>query len=263
MHTVQHPEHTGDIIHMDYTEGSNVTPLFNAKLTNYYISYDYDVDTVSFTPSLRPEEVEDPTGIHGKSYIYVSNNATNNGSVKIESGQTYTMTNVPYGDTELLFKVVTFNGTEKHYVVTVNRAYNKDRPYIELPIEIYSSSTGAEESRYTLSSDFYHSEHAYYLNVPNDTSEVWVKATVGSEEDTARQHDSVKLNNAALVSGNVTGVKLYEGDNVLVFAVDNTLGTKERYTVVINKGEDKAKAQYDVDMKLDGLKLTESNEEYL
>ena len=255
------PEHTGDIIHMDYTEGSNVTPLFNAKLTNYYISYDYDVDTVSFTPSLRPEEVEDPTGIHGKSYIYVRNNATNNGSVKIESGQTYTMTNVPYGDTELLFKVVTFNGTEKHYVVTVNRAYNKDRPYIELPIEIYSSSTGAEESRYTLSSDFYHSEHAYYLNVPNDTSEVWVKATVGSEEDTARQHDSVKLNNATLVSGNVTGVKLYEGDNVLVFAVDNTLGTKERYTVVINKGEDKAKAQYDVDMKLDGLKLTESNEE--
>ena len=130
-----------------------------------------------------------------------------------------------------------------------------------MPIEIYSSSTGAEESRYTLSSDFYHSEHAYYLNVPNDTSEVWVKATVGSEEDTARQHDSVKLNNATLVSGNVTGVKLYEGDNVLVFAVDNTLGTKERYTVVINKGEDKAKAQYDVDMKLDGLKLTESNEE--
>ena len=255
------PEHTGDIIHMDYTEGSNVTPLFNAKLTNYYISYDYDVDTVSFTPSLRPEEVEDPVGIHGKSYIYVSNNATNNGSVKIESGQTYTMTNVPYGDTELLFKVVTFNGTEKHYVVTVNRAYNKDRPYIELPIEIYNSSTGAEESRYTLSSDFYHSEHAYYLNVPNDTSEVWVKATVGSEEDTARQHDSVKLNNATLISGNVTGVKLYEGDNVLVFAVDNTLGTKERYTVVINKGEDKAKAQYDVDMKLDGLKLTESNEE--
>ena len=83
---------------------------------------------------------------------------------------------------KLLFKVVTFNGTEKHYVVTVNRAYNKDRPYIELPIEIYNSSTGAEESRYTLSSDFYHSEHAYYLNVPNDTSEVWVKATVGSEE---------------------------------------------------------------------------------
>ena len=41
----------------------------------------------------------------------------------------------------------------------------------------------------------------------------------------------------------------------------NTLGTKERYTVVINKGEDKAKAQYDGDMKLDGLKLTESNEE--
>lgn len=101
------------------------------SLTNYYISYDYDVDTVSFTPSLRHEEVEDPTGIHGKSYIYVSNNATNNGSVKVESGQTYTMTNVPYGDTELLFKVVTFNGTEKHYVVTVNRAYNKDRPYID------------------------------------------------------------------------------------------------------------------------------------
>lgn len=41
----------------------------------------------------------------------------------------------------------------------------------------------------------------------------------------------------------------------LYLAVDNTLGTKERYTVVINKGEDKAKAQYDGDMKLDGLKV--------
>ncbi|MCI5604536.1 MAG: cadherin-like beta sandwich domain-containing protein, partial [Clostridia bacterium] len=244
------PEHTGDIIHMDHTYSAEYAPLFNAKLTNYFMSYDYGVSEVSFTPTLRPEETSHP--VLGDSHIYVSDSATNNAPIELTSGQTYTITNLPYGDTDVLFKVRTFNGTEKHYVVTVNRAYGIDRPYLEAPIEIYSSSTGAEGTKYTLSRDFYKSENAYYLNVSNDVNKIWIKA-VTDTADGSRPNDSITINNTSVASGDLTAMNIYNGDNMVEVAVDNSLGTIERYTVVINRAENDVRSTLDSGLKLDDL----------
>ncbi|MGN0108351.1 MAG: cadherin-like beta sandwich domain-containing protein, partial [Hominilimicola sp.] len=244
------PDHTGDIIKLDYTDTGKITPLFNSKITNYFISYPYDTDTITFTPTLRPEEVEsvDEKGNRIVSHIYVSNSNEFTAPTELESGETYTFKDVPYGDSEIMFKVVTFNGTTKLYSVTVNRARANERPELEHEIEVFSSETGSPESKYELSRIFYNDEYAYYLNVPYETTRVWVKTTVSDSS-----YNSIKLNDEAVASGELVLMdNLVVGDTLAVVQIgDKADITHSWYTVVINRSEQR----YDEIPQLEGLEV--------
>jgi hypothetical protein len=240
------PTHTGDIIHMDYTEGATMAPLWYSKMTNYFVSYPYTTTQVSFTPTLRPEELVDPTDPSNVSYIIVRDaDAITRGTPnkKIYSGDTYTYDLFDgigtdyYGDTLLYFDVYTYNGTKKVYSVTINRAYNSDRPYIETtPIQVFTDSSLMTEL--PMSRDFRRSENSYYLSVPNSRSNVYVKvATEGSRAD------SIMVNNITIGSGSSPNVLLNTGDNTIAVHVTNVDGTTERYTININRAETVNKAR--------------------
>ena len=247
------PTLTGDIINMGFTDtftngtdnGIDITPLWDAKLTNYFLSYPNAINTsdnnVTFTPTLRPEELIEPfdplnpTATRRKSYIYVTDTATNGSAVKLESGQPYTILNLPEGDTTILFRVKIWNGTEKHYAVTVNRAYNDDRPYLEYPIVAYPTNAAIAGTEFKLQRDYYSTENAYYLNVEDSVSEIYLQATAGSATDTARALDTIEINNYTVTSGILTQYPLSYGDNEFKISVSNTKGTTEYYTLIVNR----------------------------
>ncbi|MBQ3471905.1 MAG: cadherin-like beta sandwich domain-containing protein, partial [Clostridia bacterium] len=270
---------TGDIIDMDVEvlastaaeseeKREHETPHWNAKLTNYFISYDYDVTTLSFKPTLRPDElggyVHDSltnTDVYKESYINISHSGSSALPMAYKSGETFTLTDLPYGDTEVLFDVNLYNGTRKRYIVTVNRAYDAVRPELTLPIDIYPTATGVEATKYAWSKGFYHTEHAYYLNVDSDTSKVWVRSTLESGST-----DLLRINNAPVSSGDLTEIALNRGDNVVNVTVSDTQGSKERYLVVINRAEAGVRLQpvtdiaalteSDKNLILDNIKVT-------
>jgi hypothetical protein len=163
--------------------------------------------------------------------LYVSSDVSS--GIIVNSGETYSIANLPFGDSEYQFKVVTNNGTTKIYSLIINRAY-EDVPYAD-SIEVFSNEAGNENSTVELTRKFVGEESTYYANVEYEQTEVWIKTLIS---DAAIDDGyTIRTDNTPVNSGEMFNKQLNVGDNIATVVITNAIGDTRTYTVVINRAD--------------------------